>query len=196
MSPLAATSWPARVVPPIGAAAVWRVDLEPGADHARARLTVHARAAEALAACLGVSESRVRIAHRPGSAPETNIPGWTLSLSYARSIALIALGHGIRVGIDVVALDDLGDAVGLARDCLDDVGDPAHAPDRASTLAARWAEMEALMKCRGAMLREERGRSRPTLEAVAVPAGWVARLAWLSHNAWLPAPMTPARVSA
>jgi hypothetical protein len=120
-----------------------------------------ARAAELLAGCLGVSTDRVRIDHRPGSAPETNLPGWTLSLSYARSLALIAIGHGVRVGVDLVALADLGGEAGtLAR-------------------AARWAEMEAALKCRGAPSWNARRRPQPSLEPIEVPVGWVARLARL-----------------
>jgi 4'-phosphopantetheinyl transferase len=134
----------------------------------RRRVLLRAALRLVLAARLGVPAAEVALAAAAGRPRLTaGHPGLDVSCSASRGLGLIAVGEGVRVGVDVEAVDPEGPAA-----------------------ARSWTAVEALSKAEGTGLRTPLPAGDPDTLArgagpfgrwhvlpVGVPFPWVATLA-------------------
>lgn len=123
-----------------------------------------------------------------------------VSISHGARLSLLAWCPSGTVGVDLVELDSLAQAIPpelvataalyLGPDAAAQVAAAAHAGQARTRFAVAWAGMEARLKCLGLALDEwqpERARSLANVHQAAVRAldadglactGWVGSIAW------------------
>jgi 4'-phosphopantetheinyl transferase len=149
-------------------------------DQARRWAASRAALRVLLGARLGVAPREVDFSHGPHGKPEVD-GALSFNLSHAGALALVALGDGCEVGIDVERTDRRSHAILRA---LTDGERTAlgHAPGHLE-LMRLWCRKEALAKATGGGLRwapERIDTSAPepfALTDLDVPGGYVAALA-------------------
>jgi 4'-phosphopantetheinyl transferase len=150
-------------------------------DLVREALQVH------LPALLNVAQ--VSVVSEPGEAPRLAAPheGIGLSIAHESGLSLVAIHAQGPVGVDVMQVIAMPDALDVARAYLGPEAAqalaerPADQIDRAFALA--WTAHEARLKCLGMPLEEWHeglgtALSACSLLVLPLPAPWVAHLAW------------------
>jgi len=128
----------------------------------RARyVAAHAALRRHLAAALGIAPQEVVIdrlpCHRcgaPHGKPAMRArPHLSFNLSRSHNLALIAIGHTVRVGVDLEVLATAPRVEGIGRRFLADAERSALSrlpqPVRRATCLAQWTRKEAWLKCTG-----------------------------------------------
>ena len=155
----------------------------PSRMEARARLRQAVR--EAAAQWQHLDIEAVSVESTPGTPPRLLLPAGVagLSFSHDEGLSLAAIGLQGAVGIDVMRVQDIADWFHLARDYLGPqvAAELADCPadQRPLRLAQAWTAREAGLKHAGLALAEWDGEAPDCrLQAVAVPAGYTATLAY------------------
>ena len=138
-------------------------------DARRRYLAAHAAARVVLGERLGIDPARVSIASEPGGRPI--VDGLAFSLTHSAERAAVAVAASDRrVGIDLEQVRSRTHLDRLAQRVFDpDAYERWHGlPERARprAFAARWTEVEALLKAQGT------GIAAGLASASAVPHGW------------------------
>ena len=138
-------------------------------DARRRYLAAHAAARVVLGMRLGTDPARVAIASEPGGRPK--VDGIAFSLTHSAERAAVAIAPpDLRVGIDLERVQPRTHIDRLARRVFEpEAYERWHAlPERARprAFAARWTEVEALLKAHGT------GIAAGFAAASTVPPGW------------------------
>jgi 4'-phosphopantetheinyl transferase len=124
-------------------------------DRARARYVArHAFYRRVLAACLGIEPRAVPIRTGAQGRPELAWPDAPdFNTSHADGLAVIAVSHGRRVGVDIERDRDLDDAPDLAEACLTvrelEAFRATPSASRSRAFLALWTRKEAVVKAAG-----------------------------------------------
>jgi 4'-phosphopantetheinyl transferase len=109
------------------------------------------------------------------------------NLSHSRDLALIAVSHGVEVGVDVEWVDPCRDVLALAPRALgsaeaEDVVE-AHPEDRPAIFYAAWTRREAIAKCFGVGLGAPLPELDVAVSAVDAGPGFAAAVAVAGREA-------------
>ncbi|MGF1552991.1 MAG: 4'-phosphopantetheinyl transferase family protein [Paracoccaceae bacterium] len=123
-------------------------------DRTRYRRT-HAHLRATLARALGTVPAAVALGRDARGKPRVAAPSTTLrfNLTHSADLAIVALAHGVEVGVDVEALRPVERVEGLADRCLSP-GERAEiaalpAGERSARFLRKWVLREALLKATG-----------------------------------------------
>ena len=160
-----------------------------GTTRAQARTRIRTSLCAAAAQYFGMDVERLAVVSAPGQPPRLLLDGLAfdagISISHAATRSLAVIGHRMRVGIDLMEIEQVDDWRALARDYLGPQAllrlDAEPESDRMLVLAREWTAREACLKCLGMQLTEWDDTSLPaTLMTLPVGPGHAAALAWLS----------------
>ena len=150
-----------------------------------ARWRIRSAIVEAAAQWMHIAIDGIKVDSQPGHAPRLLLAGREagLAISHDDGISLAAIYLHGPVGIDVMRVQEIDDWFALATDYLGPqvaqalVACPAG--QRPLALAQAWTAREAGLKHAGLALAEWDGEAPDCrLQAVAVPAGYTATLAY------------------
>ncbi len=132
---------------------------------------------------LGVGPLAVRLIYgpygKPAVNPEFHDRSWQFNFTHSGQLALLALTHGSRIGVDVEQIREVPCALSLAEDffCPDEAAEIAacSSHDRADAFLRCWTAKEAYLKARGdglsAPLKEFRVSFRDDAPSYVLPRG-------------------------
>ena len=161
------------------------IGIEAAMTRTEARLRIRLAVREAVAEWMNIAIDCIKVDSQPGHAPRLLLAGraaW-LSISHEDGISLAAIHLHGPVGIDVMRVQEIDDWFALATDYLGPqvAQSLAACPagQRPLVLAQAWTAREAGLKHAGLALAEWDGEVPDCrLQAVAVPAGYTATLAY------------------
>ena len=161
------------------------IGIEAAMTRTEARLRIRLAVREAVAEWMNIAIDSVSVDSQPGHAPRLLVAGraaW-LSISHEDGISLAAMHLHGPVGIDVMRAQEIDDWFAVATDYLGPEVAQAlaacPADQRPLALAQAWTAREAGLKHAGLALAEWDGEAPDCrLQAVAVPAGYTATLAY------------------
>lgn len=136
-----------------------------------------------------LNSTQASVISEPGEAPRLAAPheGIGLSIAHERGLSLVAIHTQGPVGVDLMQVMDMPDALDVAQAYLGPDAAQALAPlapeAQAHAFALAWTAHEARLKCLGMPLQEwheglNTSLSTCLLQPLALPAPWVAHLAW------------------
>ena len=161
----------------------------PGTTRAQARTRIRASLCARAAQHFGIGVGRLAVGSDPGLPPRLLVDGQPfdagISISHAATRSLAVIGHQLRVGIDLMEVEQVEDWRTLARDYLGPQAllrlEAEPEAGRMLALAREWTAREACLKCLGMQLAEWNDMALPCTP-MALPAGpgHAASVAWLA----------------
>ena len=169
------------------------VDLDhpAGTTRAQARTRIRTSLCARAAQYFGIDVERLAVVSAPGQPPRLLLDGQPfdagISISHAATRSLAVIGHRMRVGIDLMEIEQVDDWRALARDYLGPQAllrlDAEAESDRMPALAHEWTAREACLKCFGMQLAEWNDVAMScTLLTLPAGPGHAASLACLARR--------------